>query len=271
MDGPGDNTKGVDPAMQSSGMVAFRATIMIACMVVLPLVAVLGTALPKVVQTAIHSGDRPTLPAGEGSQASSHESPEKKAASDAPPSESSHDDLPRGRITSVRSVGSEFSGAVVADHPRGATADRKPQATASLWSRDVPKAPKPSPRGAERKLPRQQQSTTPNGPSPQRRGDSPLRATAYSEPVESEADPLSENSPDDDALSQGERRLRALGMASYRLETWGVTGELYRFSCQVALSDRAQAMKHFEATETSPAKVIESVLQQVEAWQATRR
>jgi hypothetical protein len=50
-----------------------------------------------------------------------------------------------------------------------------------------------------------------------------------------------------------------------------VTGELYRFSCQVALSDRAQAMKHFEATETSPAKVIESVLQQVEAWQATRR
>ncbi|HEV3004696.1 MAG TPA: hypothetical protein VGX78_09550 [Pirellulales bacterium] len=269
MDGPGDNSKGVDPAMQSSGMVAFRATIMIACMVVLPLVAVLGTALPKVVQTAIHSSDRPTPLAGDGSSTSSPQSPRKTAATDATPAEM-QDVLPRGRITSVRSVGSEFSG-VVADHPPGATADRKPQATASLWSRDVPKAPKPSPRGAERKLPRQQQSTPPNGPPPQRRGDSALRATAYSEPVESEADPSSENSPCDDALSHGERRLRELGMASYRLETWGVTGELYRFSCQVALSNRGQAMKHFEATETSPAKVIESVLQQVEAWQATRR
>jgi len=50
------------------------------------------------------------------------------------------------------------------------------------------------------------------------------------------------------------------------LETWGVTGELYRFSCNVALSDQGQATRHFEATDTSPAKVIEAVVKQVEAW-----
>jgi len=110
-----------------------------------------------------------------------------------------------------------------------------------------------------------------------------LKATAYSAPAKSEADdsnrsqathrPAADSAEPtaDDPLSHGEWRLRKLGAIGYRLETWGVTGELYRFSCKVALSNQSQATRHFEATETSPAKVIDAVVEQVEAWQSTRR
>jgi hypothetical protein len=250
-------------------MVAFRATIMIVCMVVLPLAAVLGTALPKAVQTAIRSGDHEGPSAVEGDPPTKQDSAERaKAVADATHTQAAQEVLPRGHITSVRAVASEPSGAGMSSQPPAG--DRTPQATASLWSRDSDSKATRRPPSAAPQPQRHPQSTRPNESPPPRRRDPSLRATAYSEPVESQPD---ESTPDaaDDALSRGERRLRQLGTISYRLETWGVTGELYRFSCQAALSDQGQATKHFEATETSPARAIEAVVEQVESWRAARR
>ncbi|HVC92794.1 MAG TPA: hypothetical protein VND64_03840 [Pirellulales bacterium] len=274
--------------MQSSGLVAFRATIMIVCMIALPLAAVVGTALPKAVQSVIQGESKPVPPSDDGAKRStgashSDDSQTTTPAPDATPAkavaETQSNRLPRARITAIRPISNQAPN-VEASEPTGVTAAREHESTASLWSRGErpPAKTRRVPLGAERR-PHREPDDPQRGESPApHRGESPFKATTYSAPIESDVDdshraeragrPAVESSepPTDDPLSRGERRLRQLGATGYRLETWGVTGGLYRFSCNVALSDQGQATRHFEATDTSPAKAIEAVVKQVEAW-----
>lgn len=283
------NRKGVDPAMQSSGMVAFRTTIMIVCMIALPLAAVVGTLLPKAIPSAIKEEPKPPAPADDHDEqsktASAHDDsqitkPDSNTPTARTVAESSSERLPRARITAVRPVASQAPNAAP-NEPSIRANGGEHESTASLWSRGErpPATARRVPLGAERQPIRRPSGGALRGEPPApRRGESPLKATAYSAPIESDAEnsyraeraggPAADSSepPADDPLSRGEWRLRQLGATGYRLETWGVTGELYRFSCNVALSHQGQATRHFEATDTSPAKVIEAVVKQVEAW-----
>jgi hypothetical protein len=70
-----------------------------------------------------------------------------------------------------------------------------------------------------------------------------------------------------DALQQ---RLKQLGAIYYRLESWGQHGEMFRFECKMGLDSNPQYSRYFEAIEHDPARAIEHVLDDVEAWLADR-
>ena len=69
-----------------------------------------------------------------------------------------------------------------------------------------------------------------------------------------------------------EQRLRELGATYYLLETWGRTGDRYRFLCRMALTGNSNygADRIFLATDSDPLRAMENVLQQAEQWRAGR-
>jgi len=73
-----------------------------------------------------------------------------------------------------------------------------------------------------------------------------------------------------DWFSAVAQRLRDLGATYYLLETWGRNGELYRFHCKMAVAGGQGFTRHFEATSGDAALAMRSVLEQVEAWRAGR-
>ena len=253
--------------MQSSAMVAFRTAIMITCLVAVPLAALTGTAVTKVVKSAL--GDRSTslaLADLRGDEASppvgpiatvDNAEPEPRVVSplSADPTELAQftPRLPTARITGVRAV------------PDAAeVADASPEPvieSAPLWK--APRRTASTPRSRE---------TTAHNVLP--RG---LQKTAYSPP---DAGALAEQAGDDtgddllpiesddadNRLADSEERLRDLGANYYRLENWGDHGTFYRCSCSVAAAPRSRATRHFEAVEVSPSEAIDAVIHQVQTW-----
>jgi hypothetical protein len=73
-----------------------------------------------------------------------------------------------------------------------------------------------------------------------------------------------------DWFSAVTQRLRDLGATYYLLETWGRSGELYRFHCKMAVAGSQSYTRHFEATSADAAQAMRSVLEQVEAWRSGR-
>lgn len=76
-----------------------------------------------------------------------------------------------------------------------------------------------------------------------------------------------------DAFSQLESTLhKQLGATSSRLETWGVQGKLYRYSCYVASPRGPQEIqKHFQAIESDPLQALKTVVAEVQRWQNGER
>ena len=267
--------------MQSSAMVALRTMIMITCLVAVPLAAVVGTALPKVVKSALDRRDSSFF-SRDG--VASDDRPAAVPHSDAtdpvtpPPSEPELTDaraaprLPSAHITGVRTIDDDAPAAPVVE-------------TAPLWN--------PSRRTAS--SPRNRDMTAHFAPSPlhgseaavRRRGEprtNALKKTVYFEPDEDGPTQLSApDAPDkeeslvpverpagDNPFADSERRLRELGAIYYRLETWGDEGRFYRCSCNVALSPRGRATRHFEAIDAAPSQAIGAVIKQVDAWRASK-
>jgi hypothetical protein len=288
--------------MQSSPMVALRTMIMIVCLVAVPLAAVFGTALSQAVKSACgirdtHQAWSPPVVVEE--EPSARPGTHALAADNA--SETSKPEtigtalpiLPRARITGVRAV------ADAAPAPAPEVAEPTIE-TAPLWN--------PAPRTASTSRDRQMTTHSvpssppqhyPNAPAmagrqpaahrdqsdivvrrrPDRRGEA-LQKTAYSppdddelstpaddrlEPVEltDQADSLAAN-----PIAESERRLRDMGATYCRLEAWGAEGKFYRCSCNVPISPRGRATRHFEAIESAPSQAIDKVIQQVEAWRS---
>lgn len=67
-----------------------------------------------------------------------------------------------------------------------------------------------------------------------------------------------------------QQRLRGLGATHYVLETWGPTGEAYRFQCRMAAGHDAHYSRHFEATDVEPLRAMQTVLDDVESWKSGR-
>jgi hypothetical protein len=67
-----------------------------------------------------------------------------------------------------------------------------------------------------------------------------------------------------------EHRLRELGATYYLLETWGSSGDRYRFFCKMALAGNADYNRNriFQGTAADPLRAMQDVLTQVEQWRA---
>jgi hypothetical protein len=63
-------------------------------------------------------------------------------------------------------------------------------------------------------------------------------------------------------------RLRQLGATYYLLETWGNQRQFFRFYCQMAVGGSANYTRYFEATNANPLEAMADVLRQVEAWRS---
>lgn len=63
-----------------------------------------------------------------------------------------------------------------------------------------------------------------------------------------------------------ENRLKLLGAKYYRLEKWGSSGDLFRFSCYVSAVGPHRYQKHFQAIDTDELRVMESVIREIEQW-----
>lgn len=67
-----------------------------------------------------------------------------------------------------------------------------------------------------------------------------------------------------------QQRLRGLGATHYVLETYGPTGEAYRFECRMAAGHDAHYSRNFEATDVEPLRAMRTVLAEVESWKSGR-
>lgn len=65
-------------------------------------------------------------------------------------------------------------------------------------------------------------------------------------------------------------RLRECQVVGYSLQRWGVSGEYYRFSCDMPLTSEHQMTEHFEAIAESPIAAVNQVVRDVAAWEAGR-
>ena len=73
-----------------------------------------------------------------------------------------------------------------------------------------------------------------------------------------------------DPFTVMERKLREYGATYYLLETWGNSGELFRFHCKMSIGTNPHQTRHFEATDRNALRAMNQVLQRVEAWRAGR-
>jgi hypothetical protein len=104
---------------------------------------------------------------------------------------------------------------------------------------------------------------------PARISDSSVVLANHQTPVETTSPPASLHSAgDNEVFLQIQKRLRALGATYYLLETWGNEQRLYRFYCQMAVAGTTNYTRCFEATHSDPIQAMRKVLSQVENWRA---
>jgi hypothetical protein len=61
-------------------------------------------------------------------------------------------------------------------------------------------------------------------------------------------------------------QLRQLGAAEYALESWGSSGQFFRFRCALTLGDSDDHTRHFEAISPDPRSSVEQVLEEASRW-----
>lgn len=227
--------------MQSSFLVTLRALVMLGCLVAVPLWAVFSTALPAKLISYFGGQARPASEARAGTA----------------PTHGSLPDAPAFQPAAVTS-------------PMGPASTGNPTTSPGNLTASPPR--NLSPTGA---APQPQAQPIPHGP--QTADDLPLeprandanRRASFETPARDVANVAA--LPPRDQFAGLERRLRELGAAYYRLETWGDNGELYRFHCEMAIAGNPAATQHFEATERDALQAMGRVVQQVEDWRTGGR
>lgn len=265
----------VPPAMQSSTAVVFRALVMLACLVAIPLAAVVGKSLPDMARGLLQgrwparstptSGPLseaprfvPTLSAGNRPSVSAQQPNSEYARGplqDAPA-------WPGGAL--------DPGGSSVVPAGYEAPADRAPESAASarragavsLAGQGVSRPPAPALLAAP--------GTTSPIPPGQRRILAPEagRAPTMGAGPSGQA-PQTPSTVDQFTYIQD--RLRQLGATYHLLESWGSREQLYRFYCKVAVGGNPNYTHYFEATDSDPLRAMTRVLGQVEAWRAGRQ
>jgi hypothetical protein len=89
-------------------------------------------------------------------------------------------------------------------------------------------------------------------------------------PTADQADPMPPPAVVAEQFSTIQQRLRALGATHYALETWGPQAELYRFQCRMSAGHHPGYTRQFEAVDDDALRVMQTVLEEIEAWKAGR-
>jgi hypothetical protein len=214
--------------MESSTVIAFRAMVMLACLIVVPLAAIFGSQFPDVVKTMLVDKIWPHGEKSTAGESLSHAAAPPFSASPAP---AWHNDPPAGGNAPglVPPGGRPMSGPPSAVEPTAA------------W-------------GASDNAVRHAMHEVPG---------SPPRSDNFAPPG---AMPAGTSASQTDRFTWMERRLREYGATYYLLETWAGGGERYRFFCQMALANNPSHTRNFEATDSDPLRAMGRVVEQVEAW-----
>jgi hypothetical protein len=258
-------------AMGSSFGLVIRAMVMLACLAVVPLVAMYGKYAPDFAQAVMEAYKSRT-------RANADTDP-REAGGDAPPFSGS---AARNGGVPSKYTGSPLPyGAPLTSIDRGLNAsplsDSAPAGPAADDDEGLKRASFNAPlsdRAGER------------GGSPRPNSASPGNTTTFSsngpDQIHPAAGAIAPRSGDsttatgDDCTTQFrrmEQRLRELGATYYLLETWGSSGDRYRFFCKMAIAGTADYNRNriFQATAGDPLHAMQDVLEQVEQWRAGRQ
>ena len=248
--------------MQSSAVMAIRATVLLVCLVAVPVIAVCGKNAPEVVKSFLrdYTGGPAKAPAAD---TDSTDAPvfrpgllaaaagSKVAQTGGPAPLSAHDSLASaqalGNAGPPRPLSTPSSGPIAALQPRPST---NGQTGAPISTADGQPGPEVTRVGHQVENP----VAGLNGSDP-RIAPGP-RGTE------------STNRFPPDYFRSAETRLRALGATYYLLETLGPTGDQYRFICKVAAQGQPQQMLAFFAVESDALAAMNNVVRQVESWRS---
>jgi hypothetical protein len=246
--------------MESSTVIAFRALVMLACLIVVPLAAIFGSQFPDVVKSVLI--DRfwpPAVKAGASDATLRAEAPPFAAAAapgwraDAPPA-ATPNAAPGSAPPPLHAAPQFNSGVEPAaawgsndGHVRHAGGEYPASAAGGVQRADGT-APGYG-AGSAAAVPGYAASGPPAGGSPAG------TTQVLTQP---------------DRFTWMERRLRDYGATYYLLETWVNEGERYRFICRMALANNPGHTRNFESTDTDPLRAMGRVVEQVEAWRAGR-
>lgn len=251
--------------MESSTVVAFRALVLVACLIVVPLAAIFGSQFPDVVKSVLIDRIFPNgMPGSAAADTARDTAPPFVAASDSPAWQGAQ---PGPAATAVG----------VATQPAAAAAPAWPGAgvePAVAWN-STPGQVRPAageglsggPSGTADRLgvalPADARQNPQGGPNQAANAGATAGLGGLSNPnAHLVAQP--------DRFTLMERRLREFGATYYLLETWGNDGEYYRFHCKMAIANNPTHTRQFEATDTDPLRAMGRVVEQIEAWRAGR-
>ena len=241
--------------MQSSTAIAFRALVMLICMISIPLFAIFGKDLPEVIKNLL---------AGRLVVRVTDPVPGNQTAAAAP---TAGGNLPT-RPNSPFSEPAAYRAEGTAREPAGAqpTSIRASAANSATAQPAGFQAPSESRPISPNEYPGREVSPAVNT-SDQTASESPRMSSgvAGAVPVASGA------GSDNEQFRRAEARLRELGATHYTLETWGSDNNRYRFVCKMAIGGNPGANRYFQAIEDDPWRAMNAVLQQVEAWRAQQQ
>lgn len=248
--------------VESSAVVAFRALVMLACLIFVPLAAIFGSVCPEIVRSTLiepllgpktqPGGSRPGAPAeglaglaklfGQSGQEQAGQDTVRPQANAgvAPAWQGPAGPAEPGSLAESR-PGSDPAPAVNVAIPANYAAPAE-----NTVNPNRPHAP--------------QDALSANGPSGTGAAPAVIARAGHSEQAASGPD----------RFSVLEKRLREYGAIYYLLETWGNEGELYRFHCKMAIGNNPNYTRHFEATHRDALQAMNQVLEQIEQWRAGR-
>ncbi len=267
--------------MESSTVLAFRIFVMLACLIVVPMAAIFGSAFPDVVKSVLvdrlvawgtgkspetakpasNGGFGEVTPGGNSVQAGANnwEAPRWGAQSTPATTWQSQEANPAlsGVVPAGAAVVNPSMGNQSASFAAPAESGRVAPGTYPVGrGTNEP----PYRKEAVENSPLAQQFKRPARPQAMPLGDG--AGTAAGQGAQSLEQP--------ERFTAMERRLRENGATYYLLETWGNEGELYRFHCKMAIANNPNYTRHFEATDRDALKAMAQVLERVEAWRAGR-
>ena len=254
--------------MGSSFGLLIRAMVMLACLAVVPLVAMYGKYAPDFARAVIEAYKSRT-------HANAEPDPRAAAGGDAPPFSGS---TTRNEGNPSSNAGSPLtSGAPASWNDQGSNA--RPLADSPRSGDDVGSLKRASfnaplsDRSGDRDNSLRPNGASPGNITPSSNGPDQIGAAAG---VIAPPSGGSTTGTGDDCTTQFrrmERRLRELGATYYLLETWGSSGDRYRFFCKMAIAGTADYNRNriFQATAGDPLHAMQDVLEQVEQWRAGRQ
>jgi hypothetical protein len=229
-------------AEQSSTVAAFRALVMLVCLILIPVAAFCGSSFPAVLK-ALENGHWPTRadfcgPGGTPPSPSSPEAPLYKPQPPAAPAQT-------GSLGPMQQGNPAQSGVIAANYLAPIASPGRPL-DSGIASISFPQSKDPpailggglSPAAAERPM----------------AGD-PAGLGA------------SQGTSADNQLKLIVERLQKLGATYFVLEPSGERKDMFRFYCKMSISGNPTVTKPFWSFDSDPLRAMTQVLKQVEEWQ----